>query len=92
MPIKYILPKFSYAFTRNSSSFYAIITSSSNNKLHASMNNHFKCSIVFNGFGMKFTYLVYHSVYNNIFRVGHKLLVSGLKYKILGLWIILFFG
>jgi hypothetical protein len=41
MPIKYILPIFSYAFTQNSSPFHAIITSS-NNMLHASsMNNHF---------------------------------------------------
>ena len=40
MPIKYILPLFSYVFTQNSSPFHAIITSSSN-MLHASsMNNH----------------------------------------------------
>ena len=47
MPIKYILPTFSYTITQNSSPFHVIITSSSN-KLHASMNNHFKCSIEFN--------------------------------------------
>ena len=63
--------------------FHAVITSSSN-KLYASINNHFKCFIEFNHTssiqGLWHEIHISSILYNNGFRVGHKLLVSWLKY------------